>query len=83
MTSPEGRQTAPVTEVKQASTIVRLRDVETAVIGGLISEESGESTLAVPVLGAVPVVGAAFRSQAKLRHRTELVIFLTPHLVRS
>jgi MSHA type pilus biogenesis protein MshL len=82
VTSPDGRQTAPVTEVTQASTIVRLRDGETAVIGGLISEETGESTRAVPVLGAVPVMGAAFRSKAKLRHRTELVIFLTPRLIR-
>lgn len=83
VTSPDGKQTAPLTEVKQASTIVRLRDGETAVIGGLISEESGESTRAVPVLGAVPGVGAAFRSKAKLRNRTELVIFLTPRLIRS
>ena len=83
VTSPDGRQTAPVTEVKQASTIVRLKDGETAVIGGLISEESGESTRAVPFLGAVPLVGQAFRSKAKLRNRTELVIFLTPRLIRN
>jgi MSHA biogenesis protein MshL len=82
VTSPDGRQTAPVTEVKQASTIVRLRDGETAVIGGLIAEESGESTRAVPGLGSVPLVGRAFRSKAALRTRTELVIFLTPKLVR-
>jgi type II secretory pathway component GspD/PulD (secretin) len=81
VTSPDGRQTAPVTEVKQASTIVRLKDGETAVIGGLISEESGDSTRAVPVLGAVPVVGRAFKSKATLRNRTELVIFLTPRLI--
>lgn len=81
--SPDGKQTAPLTEVKQASTIVRLRDGETAVIGGLISEESGESVRAVPVLGAVPVVGSAFRSKARLRNRTELIIFLTPRLIRS
>lgn len=82
VTSPDGRQTAPVTEVKQASTIVRLKDGETAVIGGLISEDSGESTRSVPVLGAVPVVGRAFKSKATLRNRTELVIFLTPRLIR-
>jgi MSHA type pilus biogenesis protein MshL len=82
VTSPDGRQTAPVTEVKQASTIVRLKDGETAVIGGLISEERGESTRAVPGLGAVPVMGRAFKSKAALRNRTELVIFLTPRLVR-
>ncbi len=82
VTSPDGRQTAPVTEVKQASTIVRLRDGETAIIGGLISEETGESERRVPILGKIPVVGAAFRSRANLRARTELVIFLTPRLVR-
>lgn len=82
ITSPDGRQTAPVTEVKQASTIVRLRDGETAVIGGLISEENGSSTRAVPILGATPVIGRAFRSKATQHTRTELVIFLTPRLVR-
>ncbi len=82
VTSPDGRQTAPVTEVKQASTIVRLRDGETAIIGGLISEETGETERRIPVLGKLPVVGAAFRSKANLRARTELVIFLTPRLVR-
>jgi type II secretory pathway component GspD/PulD (secretin) len=68
--------------VKQASTIVRLRDGETAIIGGLISEEIGETERRIPVLGKLPVVGAAFRSKANLRSRTELVIFLTPRLVR-
>ncbi|MDO8545509.1 MAG: secretin N-terminal domain-containing protein [Opitutaceae bacterium] len=82
VTSPDGRQTAPVTEVKQASTIVRLRDGETAIIGGLISEETGETVRGVPVIGRVPVIGAAFRSKANLRARTELVIFLTPRIVR-
>lgn len=82
VTSPDGRQTAPLTDVKQASTIVRLRDGETAVIGGLISEDTGETTRGMPVLGSVPGVGVAFRSRGKLRHRTELVIFLTPRLVR-
>ena len=82
VTSPDGRQTAPVTEVKQASTIVRLRDGETAIIGGLISEATGETERRVPILGKIPVVGAAIRSRATLHARTELVIFLTPRLVR-
>ena len=81
VTSPDGKQTAPVTEVNQASTIVRLRDGETAIIGGLIAEDRGAVTRAVPVLGALPVLGWPFRAKAALRNRTELVIFLTPHLV--
>ncbi len=82
VTSPDGKQTAPLTEVKQASTIVRLKDGETAVIGGLISEDSGETTRAVPVLGSIPVAGRAFQTKAGLKNRTELVIFLTPKLIR-
>ncbi|HTH49300.1 MAG TPA: type II and III secretion system protein, partial [Candidatus Limnocylindria bacterium] len=82
VTSPDGLQTAPVTEVKQASTIVRLKDGETAIIGGLIAEDSGETTQSVPILGATPLIGRAFRSKATLHNRTELVIFLTPHLIR-
>ena len=81
VTSPDGRQTAPVTEVKQASTIVRLRDGETAIIGGLISEETAATERRIPLLGKLPLIGAAFRSKANLRARTELVIFLTPRLV--
>jgi len=81
VTSPDGRQTAPVTEVKQASTIVRLRDGETAVIGGLISEDEGDSTRAVPLLGKIPLLGRAFRSQASRHSRTELVIFITAKLI--
>lgn len=82
VTSPDGKQTAPLTEVKQASTIVRLKDGETAVIGGLISEDSGETTRSVPVLGSIPLAGRAFQTKGTLRNRTELVIFLTPKLIR-
>lgn len=82
VTSPDGKQTAPLTEVKQASTIVRLKDGETAVIGGLISEDSGDTTRAVPVLGSIPLAGRAFQTKGTLRNRTELVIFLTPKLIR-
>ena len=81
VTSPDGTQTAPVTEVKQASTIVRLRDGETAIIGGLITEDQGQTDRAIPLLSAVPVLGRAFRTQATLKTRSELVIFLTPHLL--
>lgn len=81
VTSPDGTQTAPVTEVKQASTIVRLHDGETAVIGGLISEDTGTTTRAVPLLSRIPILGRAFETRAILKTRSELVIFLTPHLL--
>src|ERR1019366_5977810 len=81
VTSPDGTQTAPVTEVKQASTIVRLRDGETAVIGGLIADDQGETVRSIPILSSLPLLGRAFRTKATLKTRSELVIFLTPHLL--
>ncbi len=81
VTSPDGTQTAPVTEVKQASTIVRLKDGETAVIGGLIADDQGTTVRSVPFLSSVPLLGQAFRTKATLKTRSELVIFLTPHLL--
>lgn len=81
VTSPDGTQTAPVTEVKQASTIVRLRDGETAVIGGLIAEDQGKTDRGIPIVSAIPFLGRAFSTQATIKSRSELVIFLTPRLV--
>lgn len=80
-TSPDERQTAPITEVKQASTIVRMTEGQTAIIGGLISDSEGYTTRKIPWIGDLPILGRAFRSTATATTRSELVIFLTPHLV--
>jgi type II secretory pathway component GspD/PulD (secretin) len=79
--SPDGQQTAPVLEVKQTSTIVRVKSGETAIIGGLITDSASESHRSVPWLGKIPVLGRLFRSDGKATERTELVIFLTPTVV--
>jgi type II secretory pathway component GspD/PulD (secretin) len=81
--SPDKLQTAPVLEVKQTSTIVRVRSGETAVIGGLITDSDADTQRKVPGLGDVPVIGRAFRSEGKVSQRTELVILLTPTVIRS
>ncbi len=81
VTSPDRQQTAPVLEVKQTSTVIRLRSGETGIIGGLITEGSGRTQRAVPGLGKIPGLGRLFRSEGKSTSRTELVILLTPTLV--
>lgn len=80
--SPDGQQSAPDLQVKQASTIVRVRSGETAIIGGLITESESETSRRVPVLGDIPVMGRLFRSNGKAVTRSELVIFLTPLLMK-
>ena len=71
----------PNQETTEVTTNIMVRDGTTVVIGGLISEETTESIDRVPVLGALPVVGAAFRNKSEKTLRTELIVLITPRIV--
>ncbi|HXG46032.1 MAG TPA: hypothetical protein VNO52_00275 [Methylomirabilota bacterium] len=75
--------TAPVINSRVADTVVVVPDRQTAVIGGLMSNGKSVSDSKIPILGDVPLLGALFRRRAKDNVRTELIIFLTPHIVRD
>jgi MSHA biogenesis protein MshL len=77
VTSPDGQETAPITDTKRARTTVTLRNHETAVIGGFITETVAKDKRGVPVLSSLPLVGAAFSTTATARTRTELVFLVT------
>ncbi|MDX2185755.1 MAG: secretin N-terminal domain-containing protein [Opitutaceae bacterium] len=83
VTSPDKLQTAPVLEVKQTSTIVRVKSGESAIIGGLITESESQTQRAVPGISRVPGLGRLFRSDGKANNRSELVIILTPTVVTN
>ena len=68
----------PVIDVKQTSVVVRVRSGQTAVIGGLIQETDDETVSKIPLLGDLPIVGAAFRDTTTVHNRNELVIMITP-----
>lgn len=70
----------PIVDTSVAETKVMVKDGETIVIGGLIKDEAVESVKKVPLFGDLPLVGFAFRSKDKTIKKTELVIFLTPHI---
>ncbi|MEJ1463466.1 MAG: secretin N-terminal domain-containing protein [Candidatus Sedimenticola sp. (ex Thyasira tokunagai)] len=80
-TSPDGLSNAPRLDVKQSSTLVRMLDGETIVVGGLIKETVSNTERSVPVLGALPVVGMLFKANYDRDDRTELIIFITPHII--
>lgn len=63
---------------RRAETEVNLREHETLVIAGLLSEESSRSIDQLPALGELPVLGRLFRSRAFRDRQTELVVFITP-----
>ena len=60
---------------------IRIKDGETLVIAGMISEEEQKSIGKVPVLGDLPVVGTLFRSTTSEKKKNEMVIMLTPKIV--
>ncbi len=72
----------PTISQREAQTTATVRDGEVFVIGGLTQESSITTDSKVPVLGDVPVLGAAFRTNKTNRSKTELYIIITPHVVR-
>ncbi|MCA9419610.1 MAG: secretin N-terminal domain-containing protein [Nitrospira sp.] len=82
-TSPQKTANAPVLDIKQSSGLVRLKDGEMVIIGGLIQEESSETERKVPILGDIPYLGRLFKGTYTVKTKSELVIFLSPKIVRS
>ncbi|TDY87550.1 UNVERIFIED_ORG: type IV pilus assembly protein PilQ [Herbaspirillum seropedicae] len=66
---------------KHIKTKVQVEDGGTVVIGGIYTQTDNDHETRVPLLGDLPVLGALFRSQSKVRDKTELLIFLTPRIV--
>lgn len=71
---------APNIDIRETSTLVRIKNGQTAVIGGLITSKKTDSENKVPVLGDLPLLGYFFKRKEKTEQRTELVIFLTPRI---
>jgi type II secretory pathway component GspD/PulD (secretin) len=81
--SPSGTATAPVLDTKQASTLIRVRDGTTIILGGLIQNQRGRNQRKVPLLGDIPILGRVFTGKFDLKVKKELVIFITPKVVRE
>lgn len=75
--SPDGQETAPVTGTKRARTTILVRNHETAVIGGFITETKGNQASGIPGLESIPVLGRAFSTKGTVLSRSELVFLVT------
>ena len=65
------------------TTALRLKDGETQIMAGLISDEDRSAANKIPLIGELPVLGRLFGSQSDTRQKTEIVMSITPHLVRN
>ncbi len=68
---------------RNAETFMLLRDGETAILGGLIRDEDRHAKVRVPVLGDIPVLGSLFTSYDNSTDRTDVLLTITPRVVRS
>lgn len=74
---------SPTISQRRVKTTVSMDDGQALALGGLIQERSSNGAHQVPVLGDIPVVGAMFRDKNDNRDRTELIVLLTPRVIRD
>ncbi len=75
--------TPPAIDTKQIATEVLVENGGTVVIGGIYTQEERSSTTKVPVLGDLPYVGFLFKQNAKVDDRRELLVFITPKILKD
>ncbi|MBW2004457.1 MAG: type II secretion system secretin GspD [Deltaproteobacteria bacterium] len=73
----------PTTLKRSAETTVIVKDKNTVVIGGIIGESTERGAYHVPCLGDIPCLGSLFKSKSRSQNKTNLFIFLTPHIIEN
>ena len=76
-------QDRPTTTKRKVVTNAIVNNGETIILGGMIKNAGGKSVTSVPILGDIPVLGALFRSKGNVVRRINVVIYLTPFIVRK
>lgn len=74
---------AIATSTRKIKTQIVVNSGDTAVLGGLMKDDDRDSTAKVPILGDIPILGWLFKSNTKRREKTNLVVFITPRIVRN
>ena len=73
----------PTTSKRAEQTVVSIQDGATVVVGGLISDEKTDVVQKVPLLGSIPLIGFLFQNTTKEDKKTNLLLFITPHVLSS
>jgi general secretion pathway protein D len=68
---------------RSVNTVLRLKDGQTEVIGGLIQDEDTSGATRVPGLGDIPILGRLFGKQTDVKNKKEVIMSITPHIVRN
>ncbi len=79
----DANEVGPTTTVRSASTTINIRDGQTVVIGGLISDSVNNRESRVPFVAEIPVIGNFFKNTERNKNKINLLIFLTPHIIKD
>lgn len=77
------RTIVPIITTSEAETQLLIKDGTTIIMAGLMKDTQIDNTEKIPLLGDIPLLGHFFRSRSKQKSKTELVIFLTPHIIKE
>ena len=82
--SDAGVRTIPPDLIRrQIASVIKVKDGEHAILGGLISSQSGVKLNKIPLLGDIPLLGHVFKREEKIKTVEELVLIVTPHIVKN
>jgi type IV pilus assembly protein PilQ len=73
----------PSIDTRQLTTQVRIKNGETAVLGGIYETEQRDLVTKVPLLGDIPVIGNLFKTKARIDNKSEMLIFITPKILED
>lgn len=73
----------PIINTRSTSTVVDLKENDSLILSGLLSNEASKAISKFPILGDIPILGALFRSKNFQNKETELIVMITPHLKKS
>jgi general secretion pathway protein D len=68
---------------RQIASVIKVRDGQHAILGGLITSKSGFKDNKIPLLGDMPLIGSLFKREEKINTVEELVLIITPHIVKN
>jgi len=77
-TTPDGKSTFPLLSVRETDTTARVREGQTIIIAGLMAERKENTSIGVPGLKSIPLLGNLFKYKSEVRRNAELVIMITP-----
>jgi general secretion pathway protein D len=74
---------SPTIQQRKIESTVAVESGNTIALGGLIRDRTEDSTSGIPLLSDIPILGNLFKSNAELQQRTELLVLITPQVVRN